>query len=363
MEKGFKIIYGFIILMLFTACNQEEVLTPSLKDVDRVAEFVNASDNQYVEDIYQKYNCGLMYEFDPILDFAYTAQNYIAAAKWGNVEFTQIRDRFLNQTGNMIPDSLLKYNAYVSRSLTFLDTTLFSYLADTGLVIRKLPHKILLADLIYSVNPISGNIFTESDNRIGSEAINTLNCLFNDNSIVFNVNQDALKGNASKFRKDNFYILVSRIVEMYDLYSLIPDSFYNLSSVYYGKSISAVYASDFDIDLANKANDAPQVPAVVDKSWFYTKGFVDARYFYNRPSGLTTIDGESKAIRTIYTFVEDGHADFRSYLNEAIHRNASELAAYPEEVKFKFRILVNALDNWGVKIKTLNPALNVLFEN
>lgn len=362
MKINLIIIYTLITAFGLIACKNEEVLTASLLDNDRVGDFVAGSDNSYVQNIYNNYNCGLMYEFDPILDFAYTAENSTTAEKWGKIEFTQIKTQFLNVQGKMTADSLTKYKAYIAETMTFLDSTIFRYFETEGLIAEKLPFKILLAKNIYSVSSALVLTLVESDSRVGSIAEGSLNCLYNDHSICLNVNQDALKFNATKYKKDNFYILLSRIMNMNGLYSQIPEEFYSLSSVYYGRSIAEVYAEDNGLDLTNET-EAALVPATVDKSWFYSKGFIDARYFYNSPTGLTKIDGVEKVIKSSYSFLESGSKDVRSYLNEIIHRNSTELQAFPEEIKTKLKILVESLESWGVKIRLFNPDLEVLFEN
>ena len=360
MRNKLKLIYGFFILFVLASCSKEEVLTPSYSDEDRVGNFVDSCDNQYVKDIYSKYNCGLMYEFDPILDFAYTAENSNTAEKWGAVEFTQIKTQFLNSSAEMTDDSLVKYNAYIDKTMTFLDSTLFQYIGDTGVIVDKLPFKVLLAKTIYSPNSLALSTLIESDSRVGSTSIGSLNCAYNSNSIALCVDQDALLYNASKYRKDNFYIFLCRILEMNDLYSQISDDFYATSSNYYDMSMVEVYANDSSIDLTDETEVAT-IPDTLSKAWFYSKGFIDAKYFYNTPTGLTTIDGVAKVIKKTYYFVEDGDADVRSYLNEAIHRNSTELAAFPDEVKAKLVILVETLEDWGVKIREFNPDLEVLF--
>lgn len=363
MKNTWIIYVGFIALSLFASCETEETLTPSHKDVDRVADFVSSSDKALVSTVYNTYGMGLLYEYDLILDFAYTAENDDASELWGGIELPMMREQFLDSNKVMSADSLAKYNAYVDKALAFMDTALFKCIGEQGFIAEHMPYKILLTNNIIAASPVYNNLLTESESRTGSVAENSLNCVYNAHSMALNVNQDALRYNADKFRKDNFYIFICRLMELYDMYELLPEEFSLYTSEYYGQSIEEVYAEDFGIDLEDTSQDTLVVPDVVDKQWFYSKGFVDARFFYNRPTGLTTIDGEVKAIKKSYTFLEDEELDFRSYLNEMLHRNADELSIYPEIVKGKMNLLIQTLNSWGVDLVVFNPGLKVIMND
>ncbi len=362
--KILKFIYtGFLACLILTGCESEEdALTPSNADADRVGDFVNSAGNEYVSSVYETYNCGLMYEYDKIEDFAYTAESDDDVAKWANVDLPMIQELFLNDEGVMVADSLVKYNAYVDSALAYIDSTIFNYIDIDSYIATMMPFKVLLSHSIYTETEIYEGILTESDSRTGSQAIHSLNSVFNRHSIVFNVNLESILLNAEKFKKDNFYIFISRIMEMHDLYDEVPEDFSLLSSSYYGETIEDVYAEEYGIDLEDDADDAETVPDVVDKDWFYDKGFIDAKYFYNDKNGLTTVNDEPKAIKKEYTFVDDLGTDVRSYLNEMLHRNSEELAAFPDGIKEKMLILYNTLENWGVDLLGFNPDLEVILK-
>ncbi len=356
-----KYIGLLLFTVLFAACETEEELTPSYADSNRVEDFLSQAQNAYVNEVYNRFGCGLMYEYDNILDFAYTAENATAAGKWGAIEIPMMQKAFLNAEGEMTSDSLENYNAYVDKGLAFIDSALIQYFGTSGYIATHMPFKVLLSNGIFTTTSVANTVLTESDSRVGTTAENSLNCVYNDNSIVINVNQDGLLFNADKFRKDNFYIFLVRMLEMHDLYDEIPGEFSDLSSPYYGLTIENVYADEYGIDLDDEESDT--IPDVIDKTWFYGKGFVDARYFYNRSQGigLTTINGEAKAIRRTYSFVADLETDFRSYLNEAIHRNADELVVYPATITDKMKLLIQTFDEWGVDIVAFNPDLEILY--
>ncbi|WP_430809671.1 MULTISPECIES: hypothetical protein [unclassified Carboxylicivirga] len=361
MKNNWFIYIGLVASLLLTGCESEDMLTPSNMDKNRVSDFVNSTDKQFVKSIYEKFNCGLLYEYDAVLDFAYTAANSDASEKWAKIELSMIQDAYLDENGNMPAESKDQYNLHVDKALTFIDTTIFKYISDDALMAQKMPFKVLVCNIIETPTEVKGNnVFTESDSRIGEQAIGVLNCLYNEHSIAISTNQDALLYNSEQYRRDNFYIFLCRIMEMHDLYAYIPEAFYAMSSENYGRLIETVYAEEFGIDLEDDSEGAETVPDVVSKDWFYSKGFIDARYFYNGTIGLTTIDGEPKAIKKKYVFVQDMKADVRSYLNEMLHRNEAELLAFPDSIKSKMLILMNLMEEWGVDLKAFNPDLEIV---
>ncbi len=365
MKKILLIYISVIASLMFVGCESEDTLIPSNKDEDRVANFVNSANNEYVTSIYNDYNCGLLYEFDPILDFAYIASDDVAAAKWEDVELKMIKESFVDENGEMTSENEVLYQAYIDQSLSYINDIIFKYIKNGSLMADYMPFKVLICEevLVDNENGLGDDIITESDSRIGKDASGTVNCMYNRHSLAYNVNQDGLLYNAEKYRKDNFYIFLCRIMEMHDLYQYISEDFSSLSSEYYGESVEEVYAEDFDIDLEDDSEGAETVPVVVDKAWFYSKGFIDAKYFYNDGAGLTTIDGEEKAIKKSYYFVESLNYDVRSYLNEMLHRNAEELLAFPDEIKNKMNLLLDFMDEWGVDLVAFNPGLEVIIEN
>ncbi len=365
MKKKLLIYISVIASLVFAGCESEDTLTPSYKDEDRVAIFVNSANNEYVTSIYNNYNCGLLYEFDSILDFAYTASDDVAADLWSDVKLKMIKESFLDENGEMTSENQTLYEIYLDQSLSYINDIIFQYIRKESIIVEYIPFKVLICDEVFvdNQNGIGTDILTESDSRTGESAIGTVNCVYNRHSLAFNVNQDGLLYNAEKYRKDNFYIFLCRIMEMHDLYQYISEDFFSLSSEYYGMSIEEVYAEDFDIDLEDDSEGAETVPSVVDKDWFYSKGFIDARFFYNDNTGLTTIDGEEKAIKKSYYFLESLSYDVRSYLNEMLHRNAEELLAFPEVIKDKMNALLDFMDEWGVDLIAFNPDLEVIVEN
>ena len=355
------LIYLVLIGLGFVSCDSEDTLTPSNADEDRVLSQIDLS-NPDIQNWYTNYGMGVLFEYDNIMDFAYVASSSSEASVWGQVEIPEIKTLFVNDPAG--------YGAYKEEVTSFLSDELFKYFKPNSKIANLMPYKVLLSESVFSPSSVPGetsHVLTESDSRYSSDAQNGLRSIYNDHSIVFGVNLNEVALDQDKFIKDNFYILLSRIMRMHNLYDLVPEEFYGAKSIYYGYEMEPIYREE------NGIGDDKLV-FVIDKDWFYELGFIDAKYFFN--SELATIyqyydeDGNylgvigsithPRAIAPDDDFVADKGEDVRAYLNEMIHRNASQILAFPQIVRNNMKILLNLFTDWGVDIVALNPDLEVL---
>ena len=359
MKKNW-ILY-ILLVGLFCACEQDEdSLQPSYKDIDRVASQVDLS-RPIVKRIYEDYNVGILYQYDDTLDFAYVAQTDEAASLWGQVDIPQISSLFVDEEGNIGTEGLAEYNQYVDDALAFVDTAIFKFFTPGSMIASKLPAKVLISSSVYANQQVNTNALTESEARYSRYTDGSLSMVYNAHSIVINVNQDEVTQNREDFIVDDFYVFLAKVLEMNNLYSLVPEEFYANKEDYYGQEMDAIYREEMGIDEETSLS-------VIDKDWIYSKGFIDAQYFYNSPSGLGSvwekIDGEwvkhSKAFKPRYNFVSGFGEDVRSYINELLFRNTSEFEAFPENIQDNLRLIYNMLAGWGVDLMSLNPDIEVL---
>lgn len=365
MKKIF-LLYGLLLSTVFIACQEEEKLTASLVDKDRVATQIDLS-KPIIKNLKDNYNLGLLYEYNSVLDFAYSAETVAATNKWGAIDIPQMKSNFLDANGNFPAENTAAYQARVDVALTFVNESLFKYFKPNSFIATKMPYKVLLSENIDAEQAASVNPIIESDSRIGYSGKGTLFSVYNNNSIVINVNSSMITASAAKIRNDNFYVFLSRIMEMHNLYDLVPKAFSEGKSLYYGQLMETSYRTEL--------NKGPERTIyIIDKNWFYSKGFIDAKFFYNYPLGLGTVNvfkdelgvtltpfvAYPKGLKPTYTFVSGIKPDVRSYLNEMIHRNATEINAFPAITKNNMKILINLFQGWGVDILEFNPALKVL---
>lgn len=332
--------YGVLLALVFTACSTEDDLEPSDLDNDRVSTQLDMS-NPLVKRWFTDYNTGVLYEYDRLLDFVYVASSAQEAASWEGVELPELSTLYSDENGVFIPSEEEAYKAHVQASLEFLDANLFAYFKPNSKVATLMPHKVLISESIFSNGNIpGGKVLTESEERFSSSNQYGQRAVFNRHSIVFALNQDEFQNDPEGYTKDNFYIFLTRLMNMHNLYAQLPESFFTSKENYYGKEMEAIYREELGIG-------EEKTVYVIDKNWFYSKGFIDAIYFYNGSSGLRSYtqsfdeDGNRlptrithlKAIRPNYDFVDSREIDVRSYINEMIYRDADEFLEFPQNIQ------------------------------
>lgn len=359
MNKNW-IIYILLVGILYSCQKDEDILEPSYADIDRVASQVDLS-NETVKTIYENFDVGVLYQYDDTLDFAYTGQEADVSALWGSVEIPEIITAFQDSLGNMSPDTVSYYEEYVRAAIAFVDTAIFQRFDPASTVITKLPRKVLIAESIYAENRTNLVPLIESESRSSRYTDGALSMVYNNHSFVVAYNPDEVERDLKSYILDDFYVFFCRVMEMNDLYALIPSSFSEGKEAYYGQEMESFYREEMGID------DETRVYSV-DRDWVYSKGFIDAIYFYYTPYGLGTVydysTGErvriTKGFKPTYDFVSGLQTDVRSYISEMLHRDADEIAAFPANIRENMRTLYNLFTSWGVDFKSLNPDLEVL---
>lgn len=375
--KNSILIYLALIVCSIVACDVDEYVTASNLDEDRVLSQIDFS-NPDIKTLYDEYNMGLLFEYQDTLDFAYSAGSAAQANVWGNIEIPQIKTRF-EVDGVLTTEAQAEYEQYKSEVTTFLIDYLFKYFKPNTPVADLMPYKVLISNSIFSENNISGEVLSvvrESEERLSSSLSGNFRTVYNDHSIVFSVDLDQLGTTSRKeeFTKDNFYILLSRIMGMHNFYDMVPEEFFAGKEDYYGLVMDESFISETGKEDYARFD-------IIDKDWFYEKGFIDAKYFYNRPSGLgnynqyydqetgvqfsTAVNGfryisHSNALKPGYKFVDDKEYDVRAYVNELIFRDSDELLEFPQNIQDNLKIILGLLTEWGVDMVAINPDVEVL---
>lgn len=366
MKKN-VLIYLAIVALGFTSCNNETDPVASFADEDRVLTQIDLTDPT-VNDLYNDYNMGLLFKYDSNKDFAYTASSATQANIWGAVEIPQISTLYETTP----PSNYSTLEEYQNAASLFLNDRVFKYFLKDTRIASLMPYKALVSYTINTNSSVSGDasqVLIESENRFTTSATKSaLRTIYNENSIIFAVDFSNLTSstNISKFSKDNFYILLCRIMGMHNLYDEIPAAFFGDRAEYYDTPMKDTFLVEYKLD------DTATVQ-VIPKDWVYSKGFVDAQYFYGGSTGLRTIYQSKdyagntitrithpKAFAPGYDFLSDKKTDVRSYLNEMIFRTSSEIQAFPSNIKDNMKILLDFYTNLGIDMLAVNPALSVL---
>lgn len=80
-----------------------------------------------------------------------------------------------------------------------------------------MPHKVLISESIFSNGNIpGGKVLTESEERFSSSNQYGQRAVFNRHSIVFALNQDEFQNDPEGYTKDNFYIFLTRLMNMHN---------------------------------------------------------------------------------------------------------------------------------------------------
>ncbi len=347
----YKILtFIWLATILFSACQDEEKLEPSYKDGDRVAELADLS-KPLVKKLYEDYGKGLLYEFNDTLDFMYIAATKSELEKWLNVSLQRLEE------------------SDIDNALNYLDTTLFSYLKEeisfngitynSDYFLQSMPYKMLMCSEISSTSQGLMSELTESDARSSDDGTGILHAIGNDHAFAFNIDLDVISTSAEKvneYRNDVFYLLLVHTMDLGNMYESIPSSFYDVSNEYFDEVIGDVYESEgYTIDDYG----------LVDKEWFFEKGFVDARYAYSSEGLKDLTINDSVYVKVVDaddSFLENEIEFANSYINEMIFTNSNTLSNYPEIIQEKFKTIIETFLSWGIDIVAFNPELEILFE-
>jgi len=395
-------IYTILMGLLATAC-QEDELTPSLADENRV-EVLLEQQGEYgaqslIEEWYNTYNTAVLFEYQDTLDFIYQAGSQSANNVWDNLDFPQIRSLFETEDGVLTADSVAPYMAYVEQGLTFLDTTLFAYIVPGSDIAGMMPPKILLSASLSG--KASSNFIMEGDYGVSSSSSNNYHSVFSVNSMIFNVNKENLALGTEAYRNDNFYLFLCKLLQQNSLYGVFDDNVYKYSAPYFNAVIMDAYAADYGDDETQWTELTPN--GKIPLSWFLSKGFVDAAGFYGfsfqtykETTYPTDENGNYIAAQTgdLYGYVKDEEGNYirdengklfkalkvyvyhdyinvddsdtflgskaefiRSYINQLLYRTYDELTAYPDDIQTGLTLVANKLIDLGIDLVAFNPEL------
>ncbi|WP_163710057.1 hypothetical protein [Mangrovibacterium lignilyticum] len=395
-------LYTILMGLLATAC-QEDELTPSLADVNRV-DVLMEQQGEYgaqplIEEWYSTYNTAVLFEYQDTLDFIYQAGSQSANDAWNDLDFPQIRSLFETEDGALPADSIAQYMAYVEQGLAFLDTTLFAYIQPGSQIASMMPPTILISASLGGAS--TGGFVSEGDYGVSSNDEYNYHALFNSHAMIFNVNKENLELGTESYMMDNFYLFICKLYEQNDLYELFDDEIYKYSEPYFNMVIEDAYIEDYGDDETQWTELTPN--GEIPLAWFLSKGFVDAAGFYGfgfktykETTYPTDEDGNYIAagtgdaygyvkdadgnyirdengklfkalkvyvyhdyidISTSSTFLEDKDEFIRSYTNQLLYRTYDELNAYPETIQTGLKLVANTLIDWGIDLVAFNPEL------
>ncbi len=374
-----KYLLGICVLVYLLAACKEEELTPSYADKDRVAELADMS-KPLVARLVNNFNCGLLYNYDENIDFRYVAESNSVSDRWNQVNIPKIEEiNFFDTNGNPIsyelrfPDrteTVSSFDEYLDAALNFMDSTLFTYFDATKEVAKYFPPKVLLSSKISNGTNMTVSYLKETDSRISDDLQGrNVRSMYNRNSIVFSGNMVDIAPGYQKFKNENLYVFILRMMETNNwCSSIMPDSLFDAVEMYYGDTIGYEYGSKPPYGVTS----ADRIP----NNWYHEKGFIDSYYITKKEVVYTSLGtpyvtnsngfGTKREIFSKHMFPATREEDFKAFLNEFIHRPADDTEYtvgwknLSEPVKNRAKGFIQFFASLGIDFIAINPDLSVL---
>lgn len=339
--KAYRLILYIVLpVLLLQACNKEDDLSPSYEDVNRLKDSLDLS-IPLVKEYYDNYDIYLLNHFNDSLDFKFvfgTNSGWIPGLK---LEY--------------LPDAMANY-AYKA-----LDEFVLQYFTDQDFIKNNFPKKILLACSAKG-SFLSGNLpTTELDNR----ETTTASALFNGYEQLFAFDSTYLEKSAAnklKSRNAALYAFFATLIQKNNLVSKIPGDFFSYSADLYGTSVNEL-AIEEAVDTVGSGTRW-YYPA----SWYISKGMVLTKQ--SPLQSATNADYNKRLITSKSITFPLKERDVRNYLHVIICETSSSSSSplvkyYKKSDVFvaKLKILVKTLEEWGVDVFKINPAIKEVFYN
>ena len=320
----------------FISCDEENI-SPSYADEDRIEELLDMS-KPLVKEYKERYGINILYKFNDTLDFKFGFYTTSVNPHWQNVTIHHL-------------DSV----EAVDFALEQLDAMVFAYFMDEFK--QRLPRKLLLADIVEtgSINP--DNLMSESD----VEEEGTVTVIANEYSYLLAFNKKSMESFSEARLKDlrdvKLYHLISYVMNKYDLYQKIPEEFYSEVNYLHGESVDSIAAQEDELPVG-----AGPYRNYYTSEWYMGLGMALTMHSPNK-SASSSFDLRLRIGNSLY--FPDRERDFRNFLCVMIFTDEDDLRKYYlPSVLFcdRMRVAVRLLQDWGVDILKINPALEMFQE-
>lgn len=292
--KPLHICLTIFLCCLAGACGDNEDNTPSLADNDRLEALIDHS-NADIMDFKQKYGTYILYEFDPILDFAYQFEE---APAWRSAQITYLDKEDVPNAVSFLKDNFLNYY-------------------NEEIIKTHFPRKLLICAQIYG--PTMGVSYAAANTN--HAAVANLNSM-----TIANLDKQTLAGMDDQSKNDYLrqlhFILLGGYILNARGYYFVDERFF-----------------EYGATLYNSLMDPNRKPArELSEEFFYQKGFF-------RPD-----EGEA----TYYGTAEEDLIAFTSKLIKMDEELYNELLPY-KTITDKLRLVARGLQAMGVLVEKINP--------
>lgn len=294
--KHLYICLAICLCYMAGACDDNEDNTPSMADDDRLEALIDHS-NADIMDFKQKYGTYILYEFDPILDFAYQFEE---ATAWRSAQLTNLSKEDAPQAVSFLKANFL--NCY-----------------DEEIIKTYFPRKLLICARIYGSTMGTSYVPTNTYH----DAVANLNSM-----TIACLDKQTLTGMTAERKSDYLRQLH---------FTLLGGYIINARGHYFVESRFFEYGAT----LYNSLMDPNRIQAQrLPNEFFYQNGFF-------RPD-----DGEA----TYYGTAEDDLIVFTRELIRMDEERYNELLPY-NSLMDKLRIVAGGLRTMGVQVEKINPII------
>ena len=337
--KNWTVIYLLAIILGITACEEDD-LTPSMADEDRLPELLDLS-KPLVKEFKEKYDVNILYSYDDTLDFKFGMTPSGTTSQWGNIKIIHL-------------DSM----EVVDYALEKLDEMVLTYMNDD---FRKiLPHTILLADIVSSLSAAPPDSFIGESDYTETGTYTAFGNPFA--TYMFAFNKESMERysetNWMNSRNVKLYNFICYVINLRNLYDEIPATFYSSVSHLHGVSIDSIAELEDELPVGTGSYRNYYRP-----EWYIDLGMVLTK---KSPSAYGSGALTTRLMVGRNYLFPTKERDFRNFLNLMLFETEANLRTYylPSET-FKERLLIaiETFEKWGIDILRINPNLEMFMNN
>lgn len=337
MMKNWTFIYLLISVICFSACDEDDI-KPSYADEDRLEGLLDLS-KPLVKEYKEKYGVNILYNFDDTLDFKFGFYPDPSHGYWEKIGITCL-------------DSVES----VDYALEKLDEMVFSYFNDEFK--KRLPYKMLLADIVEIEAP------SNPDHLMGESDVSesgTVTVIANNYSFMLAFNKKSMESfsdaKLKNLRDVKLFHLICYVVNKHNLYEEIPEAFYTDVDYLHGESVDSVAIKEEVLPVGSGPYARYYTP-----EWYIGLGMA---LTMNSPKTGVSSNYQQRVQKDNALKFPDRKRDFRNFVCVMVFTGESDLRKYywsSEVFCERMRIAMKLLENWGVDVLKINPALSMFNE-
>ncbi|MGN0281584.1 MAG: hypothetical protein ACI4B3_04690 [Prevotella sp.] len=330
------------ILCLATAmglqsCSDEEALSPSYADTDRIPGLLDTS-IPTVKEYKDNYGINMLYQFNDTLDFKFGFYQNSTNWIWHNIIVTKL------DTKEKIDYAFDRFNEDIT-----------PYFNDTFK--QMMPKKILMADMVeVETNP--DNLMKESDVM----ETGTVGVMASKFSYMFAYNMEAMESfNATKLanmRKTKLFHLICTVITNNNLYDEMPADFSSEVKHLYGASIDSLALEEAELPVGTGPYASYYLP-----SWYIEMGFPITLHSPYSSAGSNF----QQRLRKGYSLsIPTFERDLRNFVCAMVFETEANIKTYylPSELFCnRMRIALETMKKWGIDVEAINPAMKLFLDN